>query len=56
VRFEEGVLVVRARLGIAPVAAQDVLAGGDEPPRPRDRAIVDRVPGDSRIMTGCAPT
>jgi len=45
------VLVVGARLDLAPVAVEHVLASVDEPPGMLHRALVDRVAGHRRIMT-----
>ena len=45
VRLEVGVLVVGTGLGVAPLAAQDVLAGVDEPARLGDAGLVDRIGG-----------
>jgi hypothetical protein len=39
-RLEKGVLVVGARLNVAPAALKDVLAGLDQPTRVCDTAVV----------------
>jgi hypothetical protein len=44
--FQELVLVLRARLGFAPIAFEDVLARVDETPRVSDCTLVDRICGD----------
>jgi len=43
VRFEEGVLVIRAGLNFAPVAVEHVLASVDETASIRDCALIDRI-------------
>jgi hypothetical protein len=51
VGFEEGVLVLRARLNVAPVALEDVLPRLDQPAGMADGAFVDGVRSDLRIVT-----
>src|SRR5215207_2911652 len=50
VLLQERVLVIGARLGLAPVAVEHVLASPDELSRASYCAIVDRVGGDGGIL------
>jgi len=50
-RAEEAVLVFRARLRLAPVAVEDVLARLDQPFGVSDRGAVDLVRGDRPSVT-----
>src|SRR6185437_4243980 len=52
VRLQEGVLLLRARLDLAPVAVEYVLPGVDEMPCPRDTVRVHRVRSHRSILPG----
>src|SRR5260370_5640831 len=51
-RLQEGVLLRRARLDLAPVAVEHVLPGVDEVPCPRDAVRVHRVRSHRAILPG----
>ena len=48
---QERVLLLGARLDIAPIAHEDVLAGFNQPPRAGDGSLVERVRGHPGIVT-----
>jgi len=50
VRLEEGVLIVGARLSVAPIALEHVLVSADELSRMRHGALVDRVRSHTSIL------
>src|SRR5215216_3860857 len=55
VGLQEGVLVLGARLDVAPLAPEHVLAGVDELAGPRHCLLVDRVGSHGRILAMRAP-
>src|SRR6266536_2480045 len=50
-RLQERVLVLSARLGLAPIAFEDVLAGVDKSSRSFDGRLVQRVGGHELILS-----
>src|SRR6266851_247052 len=50
-RLQERVLVLSARLGVAPIAFEDVLAGVDKSSRSFDGRLVQRIGGHELILS-----